>query len=220
MAVIEAVITDLGRDLIAKHLAGLEASVSLSYFKIGEAGFSESGGVKTPKTPDHTKTSIESDGVALTGDPTFSNGSPTVTGTTTLFLSEVQAGQFIRLDADLEWVEVQSVDSDTQITLTGNYGGTGGTGTGAVIAVPYFVFKKIFTGLDFVFEGDGSMRATVFLDFLEGNSGGFGGGNPEYFEVGVYDADDQLIGYGTYPGETKTAAIQFNKLVRIAFIRD
>ena len=110
MAIIDAVMTDTGRDQLAQHLIGDVTAVVMTYFKVGEGGFNEAGGIKTPKTPDETKTRIESDGTELTGELTFANGSNVVNGdAATQFLSEVLPGQYIRLDADLEWVEVASV---------------------------------------------------------------------------------------------------------------
>jgi hypothetical protein len=65
------------------------------------------------------------------------NGSPTVTGTSTKFSTgdgsgptqvKLAAGYFVRFGSETVAYEVQSVDSDTQITLTTNYAGTTGGG--------------------------------------------------------------------------------------------
>jgi hypothetical protein len=77
------------------------------------------------------------DYTSLTGTATFTQGSATVTGTGTSFLSEVSTGEIIILDSDaskvhiepISWAAVDSVDSDTQITLSSDYNGAGGTGT-------------------------------------------------------------------------------------------
>lgn len=69
----------------------------------------------------------------LTGNLTFTPASTAVTGAGTSFTGEVTAGNFIRLNAEGVWSEVGSVDSDTAITLVGNYMGMmGGTGMGSV----------------------------------------------------------------------------------------
>lgn len=61
-----------------------------------------------------------------TGTVSVTNGSPTVTGSGTSWSANVKAGDFFALGADetdpeATWYEVDSVDSDTQITLTENY---------------------------------------------------------------------------------------------------
>ncbi len=74
---------------------------------------------------------------SLTGTVTFTNGSTTVTGSGTSFLSEASANDIIILDSDaskvhvepIPWATVASVDSDTQVTLSSAYNGTGGVGT-------------------------------------------------------------------------------------------
>ena len=219
MAIINAVMTDTGLNLIAQHLAGTVSDFSFSYFKIGEGGFNESGGIKTAKTPDATYTSIESDGTVLSGSLTFSNGSSSVSGSSTAFSTEITPGQYIRLDADLVWYEVATITDDNNLTLTSTYNETGGSGPGSVITTNYAVYKNTFSGTDITYEGDGKVSAVAFLDFSDGNSNGYEGGDPEYFEIGVYDANDNLLAYGTYPGETKNNTIQLNKVVRMTFAR-
>ncbi|MFZ2834538.1 MAG: hypothetical protein WAZ64_00715, partial [Candidatus Moraniibacteriota bacterium] len=68
----------------------------------------------------------------LTGTLTFTNGSTAVSGVSTLFTTQVAAGDFIWLDADSTWTEVASITSNTALVLTGNYSGTGGAGAGSV----------------------------------------------------------------------------------------
>jgi len=54
----------------------------------------------------------------LTGDVTFTSGSTAVTGVGTLFLTEVAAGDYIRPAGGVEWYRVESVVSDTELTLS------------------------------------------------------------------------------------------------------
>lgn len=86
---------------------------------------------------------------ALTGTLSFTNNGLTVTGSGTLFTTEIYSGDFIKKTADSEtlFVEVESVDSDTSLTLASPYQGTTGsstaieskwitsTGSGATISV-------------------------------------------------------------------------------------
>lgn len=65
---------------------------------------------------------------ALTGTPSFTNGSTTVTGTGTLFTSEVNSQMYVKRDSDGEafWARVSAVISDTELELTEPYGGATG----------------------------------------------------------------------------------------------
>ena len=65
---------------------------------------------------------------SLTGTLTFTNGSATVTGSSTTFTTEVFRNWLIQLDADGTYVTVESVESDTSLTLSANYSDTGGSG--------------------------------------------------------------------------------------------
>jgi hypothetical protein len=69
---------------------------------------------------------------SLTGTAAMTASGTTVTGTGTDFSPEVQVGDFVKLDADGEeaWTQVDTVDSDGQLTLvTGGYLGSTGSGT-------------------------------------------------------------------------------------------
>jgi len=64
-----------------------------------------------------------------TGTVAVTNGSAIITGTSTVWLANVIAGDFFSVQGDSEAIyEVLSVDSDTQLTLSTNYGGLTGTG--------------------------------------------------------------------------------------------
>ena len=69
----------------------------------------------------------------LTGTATVTNNSPTVTGTNTLWLANVTAGDSFTVAGDGVMYDVASVDSDTQVTLSVPYAGT--TASGAVYAI-------------------------------------------------------------------------------------
>ena len=68
-----------------------------------------------------------------TGLSSVTNGSPTVTGSGTLWLANVTAGDSFTVAGDGVMYDVASVDSDTQITLSVNYAGV--TAAGAVYAI-------------------------------------------------------------------------------------
>jgi hypothetical protein len=68
-----------------------------------------------------------------TGTATVTNGSPTVTGTNTLWLAHVTAGDSFTVAGDGVMYDVASVDSDTQVTLSVAYAGV--TASGVVYAI-------------------------------------------------------------------------------------
>jgi hypothetical protein len=63
------------------------------------------------------------------GTATFTNGSRIVTGTG-FIAADLRTDDHCKLDADAEsaWAQIESLDSDTQLTLLAPYTGTGGTG--------------------------------------------------------------------------------------------
>jgi hypothetical protein len=68
-----------------------------------------------------------------TGTATVTNGSATATGTNTLWLANVTAGNSFTVAGDGVMYDVASVDSDTQVTLSAPYAGT--TASGVVYAI-------------------------------------------------------------------------------------
>jgi hypothetical protein len=68
-----------------------------------------------------------------TGTATFTNNSKIVSGNGTSFIAQISSGQYIRLESDgLEcYAEVDTVNSDTQLTLKDNYSGSSSSGSAA-----------------------------------------------------------------------------------------
>ena len=79
-----------------------------------------------------------------TGTATVTNNSPTVTGTNTLWLANVTAGDSFTVAGDGVMYDVASVDSDTQVTLSVAYAGP--TAAGAAGAV--YTIARDFTSPD------------------------------------------------------------------------
>jgi phage-related protein len=69
-----------------------------------------------------------SDPLCKVGTVSVTNGSPVVTGTGTKFKATAIKGDFFKVAGEGTKYEIQSVDSDTQLTLTSNY--TGSTQSG------------------------------------------------------------------------------------------
>lgn len=89
-------------------------------------------------------------------------------------------------------------------------------------------FQKTLTGADFTFEGPSTLRIRCFLDYGEYNTKNapgttlvynFGGTYtaPEIWEIGVFDAANNLIAYGTVPQQTKDGTKQIENVVRLVF---
>ena len=72
----------------------------------------------------------------LTGTLTFTNGSTIVTGSGTSFLTAIKQLQYIKQSSDSEtlYIQVFSVQSNTQLTLLSPYAGTTTSGATAVIS--------------------------------------------------------------------------------------
>lgn len=75
--------------------------------------------------PQNIDQPLELSGYPATGTVAVSNGSVTVTGTGTVFLSEVEPNDELHIDG--KSYAVKSVDSDSQVTLTENYSGASGS---------------------------------------------------------------------------------------------
>jgi hypothetical protein len=105
-----------------------------------------------------------------TGTATVTNGSATVTGTNTLWLANVSAGDSFTVAGDGVMYDVASVDSDTQVTLSVAYAGV--TASGAVYAIGTgFTVPDSFPEMS---QGD-IETATIFTRAMRGVQGKFSG---------------------------------------------
>ena len=103
-----------------------------------------------------------------TGLSSVTNNSPTVTGTNTLWLANVTAGDSFTVAGDGVMYDVASVDSDTQVTLSAPYAGT--TASGVVYAIGTgFTVPDSFPEMS---QGD-IETATIFTRAMRGIQGKF-----------------------------------------------
>jgi hypothetical protein len=82
-----------------------------------------------------------------------------------------------------------------------------------------FTFQKSLTAADLSIEVDGTITYAVarcFLDYTEANDNG-SGGYPEFFEIGIFDANNVMLIYATFPGETKNASKTLNHIIKANF---
>lgn len=115
---------------LAAHAVGLVSDLSLSGSTATSAGTNFTvAGVTTSMFLEVT---YGKNVTSLTGTATFTNGSTAVVGVGSAFLTEVAAGDLVKLDADGEeaWAEVLSVTDNLNLVLVDDYSGTGG-GPGA-----------------------------------------------------------------------------------------
>lgn len=104
-----------------------------------------------------------------TGTVTVTNGSPTVTGSGTSWSGNVTAGSVFTVTGSGVPYIVGSVDSNTQITLTGNYAGTTLSGQSYSLTTSFTPNRK----LPYMEQGDVDpatvhKRAMVALDAILG----------------------------------------------------
>lgn len=91
-------------------------------------------------------------GSALTGTPSFVNGSTSVSGVGTSFTTELEPGDLIKLDSDnnTKFARVASITNDTSLTLSGGYIGT--TGIGASSKSDPWILVQAVTPTQLTFE--------------------------------------------------------------------
>ena len=242
MATVQAVVQEGWREILARifSLDVLDGFQEMATFKVGEAGFIDVP-PKEPVTPDPTREDLFSEGDALTGGGTceFSGGSAIVAGSGTSFLADVSPGEWIKpgpephpslatrssgdpgTEEDI-WGQVLSVDSNIQITLAAVYAGPTHLFAEArpchKAAEPFFTFRKGLTLADVLFSSGvpAITEITAIVLATEGNLDQLGN-NPEFFELGVFDANGVMLLHMTFPLEQKTGAIQLNHVVELVF---
>jgi len=71
---------------------------------------------------------------------------------------------------------------------------------------------KALTTSDVTYVAPNTLRVRCFLDTTEGN-----GAPDDYYEVGVFDAADRMIAFGTFTAQPKTGANTIENFVNITF---
>jgi hypothetical protein len=207
-------------------------------FKIGEGGFT--GAPKVPISPDATYLDLESEGAALGsgGTGSFTNGSAIVTGTGTQFTVDCAPGEWIKPGPDFTggvgsefgsagdpgsehdtWGQILTVDNDLQITLTANYAGSTIAGREVRLASePLFTFRKTLVAGDVLLLSTSPAidEITAIVAAGEANADQLAN-NPEFFELGLFDANGVMLVYVTFDLETKSGAVQLNHIIQLVF---
>jgi len=135
------------------------------------------GGAGTPFDNANARIGVGDGGLtSLTGTLTFTNGSATVTGSSTAFSTEIAAGDEIQLDADGVLYRVKSVESDTSLTLENLYAETGGSGAGSKTSPTETGLagtNKAFKAMDSGYPTYGSSQKAVFRSTFGGTEANF-----------------------------------------------
>lgn len=98
-----------------------------------------------------------------------------------------------------------------------------------------FWYRSTFSGSNLLFISPSTIQFQCFLNLtmangnpvdepdtasnVDGpkNSSTLSGAAPEFFEVGLFDENNNMVAYGTFPQETKTNAKTLNHLVALVF---
>lgn len=241
MATVQAVVQEGWREILARIFAQdvPEAFAEIVSFKLGEGGFIDVP-PKDPITPDPTFKDVQGEGTPSTGGTVqFTNASAGVVGVGTTFLAEgispgdwikpgptfVAAGLVPNSAGDVssfldDWGEVLVVVDDLNITLAAPYIGVTPVGARGLqkATEPLFTFRKALTPADVLFTSAAPAITEIISIALAGeHSTDQLGNNPEFFEVGLFDANNVMLVYMTFPLETWTPAIQLNHIVEIVF---
>lgn len=99
----------------------------------------------------------------------------------------------------------------------------------------HFWYRKTFQSADILFIATSTIQFRAFLDLANanGNSGiepdtgttvdgpknssTLSGAAPEFFEIGIFDPQNNMVAYGTFPQEVKLNTKTLNHLVSINF---
>ena len=82
-----------------------------------------------------------------------------------------------------------------------------------------YTFQKTLIAGDLTIEVDGTItyaKVRCFVNYGEANDNGFGQ-YPEFFELGLFDAQGVMLIYATFPGETKNPSKTLNHYIKANF---
>lgn len=79
-----------------------------------------------------------------------------------------------------------------------------------------FFFQKDFVPTDFIFIAPSTIQIRCRVEPLESNDDGAGNA-PRFFEIGVFDENDVMVVYTTFPEQTKQANKILTNFVQFYF---
>lgn len=95
-----------------------------------------------------------------------------------------------------------------------------------------FWFRRTFSAANILFISAATIQFQCFLDLTDANgdvsdtgssvdgpknTSSLAGNPPVFYELGIFDAQNVMVAYGTFPGETKLNTKTLNHLVNINF---
>lgn len=129
------------------------------------------------------------------------------------FQNNVAVGNIVRVE--FKYHDLRKSPSASRETLEADDAGIDLTG------YELFSFQKYFgtdvnTRIDFVGIGTGKIKCYLYLAEWEGfEDGNLYGGVPFYYEGGLFDANDKMLGYFTFDKERKTGSATISHVVEI-----
>lgn len=82
--------------------------------------------------------------------------------------------------------------------------------------ISLYRFEKNLVPADITFIAPSTIEFRCKLDPSEANDNGFGG-SPKFFELGIYDDDDNLLVYSTFDEQTKVATKSLSTYLQVFF---
>jgi hypothetical protein len=89
-------------------------------------------------------------------------------------------------------------------------------GTGIYTSPSDFIFQKSLTGSDLIFTSPNRLEIRCIVATGEANDDGHGN-PPEFFELGVFDASNNMLVYSTFPVEIKTNSKTLQHVIYVDF---
>lgn len=86
---------------------------------------------------------------------------------------------------------------------------TAGTGV-----YDHYTFTKHFVSTDLVFLTPTTFEVTCFVTVSESNDDGHGV-NPDFYELGIFDAAGTMMVYSTFPKETKDSQTTLRHVIHV-----
>ncbi len=224
----------------------VEVQAEVAYFKVGEGSFDDVP-PKAPITADPTRRDLFSEGTVLGGGGTceFTNGLTVVTGLGTTFLADLVIGDWIKPghlpngatnspgtpgSEEDGWGQILSVDNDLQVTLNAPYVGAthllaearecmrAMSSLGTVFLYPPLTFRKNLLSTDVLFSSAVPAIVEQTCIILAGEANLNQASNPpDFFELGLFDANGAMLIHMTFPLQQKTVAVQLNFILETIF---
>jgi len=89
-------------------------------------------------------------------------------------------------------------------------------GTGSYTNPDDYYFQKTITGADLFFVSPTRLEIRCIVNTNEANSDN-ASNPPEFYELGIFDSDDNMLVYSTFPVEIKTSSRSLQHVIYVDF---